>query len=158
MNRTLQSVISTTETSPISIALIRLLVGAVFLSEGIQKFLFPDALGVGRFIKIGIPAPEVMAPFVGVVEIVGGVLLLIGLFTRPAAVALIVDMIVAISTTKIPMLIESGFWKMAHEARTDWSMLLGSIVLLILSAGKWSVDWKIGNREQPTIGKSQGTR
>ena len=146
MSRNLQSVLSTTETSPVSIALIRLLVGAVFLAEGIQKFLFSDALGVGRFIKIGIPAPEIMAPFVGIVETVGGILLLIGLFTRPAAVALIIDMIVAISTTKIPMLIESGFWTMAHEARTDWSMLLGSIVLLILGAGKWSVDWRIARR------------
>ena len=146
MNRNLQNIVSTEETSPVSIALIRLLVGAVFLAEGIQKFLFPDALGVGRFIKIGIPAPEIMAPFVGIVETVGGILLLIGLFTRPAAVALIIDMIVAISTTKIPMLIESGFWTMAHEARTDWSMLLGSIVLLILGAGKWSVDWRIARR------------
>ena len=71
MNRNLQSILSTTETSPASIALIRLLVGAVFLAEGIQKFLFSDALGVGRFIKIGIPAPEIMAPFVGIVETVG---------------------------------------------------------------------------------------
>ncbi len=63
------------------IVLIRLAVGAVFLSEGIQKFLFPDALGVGRFIKIGIPAPSIMAPFVGVVEILGGAMLIIGLFT-----------------------------------------------------------------------------
>jgi uncharacterized membrane protein YphA (DoxX/SURF4 family) len=151
MSRTLQSITSTTETSPLSIALIRLLVGAVFLAEGIQKFLFPEALGVGRFIKIGIPAPEIMAPFVGVVETVGGILLLIGLFTRPASVALIIDMIVAISTTKVPMLIESGFWKMAHEARTDWSMLLGSVALLILGAGKWSLDWRITRRDRPPI-------
>jgi uncharacterized membrane protein YphA (DoxX/SURF4 family) len=149
MNRNLLSIVTTTETAPASIALIRLLVGAVFFSEGIQKFLFPDALGVGRFIKIGIPAPEIMAPFVGVVEIVGGVLLLIGLLTRPAAIALIIDMIVAISTTKIPMLIESGFWKMAHEARTDWSMLLGSLALLIIGAGKYSVDWRIAHRDPP---------
>ena len=48
-----------------AILLIRILVGWVFLSEGIQKFLFPDSLGVGRFVKIGIPWPQVMAPFVG---------------------------------------------------------------------------------------------
>jgi putative oxidoreductase len=61
-----------------AVLLIRILVGWVFLSEGIQKFLFPGALGVGRFVKIGIPWPQVIAPFVGVVEIVCGALLLIG--------------------------------------------------------------------------------
>jgi hypothetical protein len=71
-----------------AILLIRILVGWVFLSEGIQKFLFPDALGVGRFVKIGIPWPQVMAPFVGMVEIVCGSLLLIGLITRLAAIPL----------------------------------------------------------------------
>jgi uncharacterized membrane protein YphA (DoxX/SURF4 family) len=122
------------------IVLIRLVVGAVFLSEGIQKFLYADALGVGRFIKIGIPAPEVLAPFVGVVEIVCGTLVLAGLYTRLAALPLIVNMLVAIATTKIPILLESGFWKMAHEARTDWSMLLGSIFLLLVGSGTFSLD------------------
>ena len=70
--------------------------GAVFLSEGIQKFLFPAALGVGRFIKIGIPAPQFFAPFVGVVEIVCGTLLIVGLFTRLATIPLIIDISVAI--------------------------------------------------------------
>jgi uncharacterized membrane protein YphA (DoxX/SURF4 family) len=120
--------------------LIRLLVGAVFVSEGIQKFLFPAELGVGRFTKIGIPAPEMLAPFVGGVEIVGGLLLLLGLFTRLASMALIIDMLVAIATTKIPMLLKDGVWKMAHEARTDWSMLLGALFLLVVGAGAWSLD------------------
>src|SRR5258708_4310814 len=110
--------------APAAAILVRLIVGAVFLSEGIQKFLYPADLGVGRFTKIGIPSPEIMAPFVGVVEIICGTLILIGLLTRLAAVLLIIDMIVAISTTKIPMLLKSGFWAMAHEARTDWAMLL----------------------------------
>jgi uncharacterized membrane protein YphA (DoxX/SURF4 family) len=120
--------------------LIRLVVGGVFLSEGIQKFLFPAALGVGRFVKIGIPAPEVMAPFVGVVEIVGGLMLLAGLLTRLAAIPLIVDMLVAIATTKLPILESQGFWSMAHEARVDYAMLLGSAFLLIVGAGPWSLD------------------
>ena len=90
--------------------------------------------------KFGIPSPEVLAPFVGVVEIVGGLLLLLGLLTRLAAVWLIVDMLVAIATTKIPLLLQDGFWKMAHEARTDWSMLLGSLLLLLVGAGVWSLD------------------
>lgn len=125
-----------------AVVLVRLIVGAVFLSEGIQKFLFPAAQGVGRFAKIGIPAPEIMAPFVGVVEIVCGALVLMGLATRLAAIPLIIDMLVAIATTKIPILLKSGFWAMAHESRTDWSMLLGAIFLLIVGGGGWSVDRK----------------
>jgi putative oxidoreductase len=123
-----------------SIILIRIIVGAVFLSEGIQKFLYPNALGVGRFIKIGIPSPEFLAPFVGVVEIVFGSLILIGLLTRIAAIMLIINISVAIISTKIPILLNEGFWKMAHEARTDFSMLIGSFFLLIVGAGKISID------------------
>lgn len=129
-----------TDKLPSTIILIRLMVGAVFLSEGIQKFLFPEAVGVGRFIKIGIPAPEILAPFVGVVEIVCGLCILFGLFTRFAAVPLIINMLVAIATTKIPILLQKGFWSMAHESRTDFSMLLGSIFLLIVGAGRFSLD------------------
>lgn len=123
-----------------AVILIRIIVGGVFLSEGIQKFLFPAALGVGRFEKIGIPAPEVMAPFVGAVEIIGGVLLLSGFLARLAATPLIINMLVAISTTKVPILLKSGFWSMAHEARVDFAMLLGCIFLLIEGAGTWSID------------------
>lgn len=123
--------------------LVRLLVGGVFLAEGIQKFLFSDDLGVGRFTKIGIPRPEIMAPFVGVVEIVCGALLILGLLTRLAAIPLIIDMLVAIYTTKIPILHDRGFWSMAHEARTDYCMLLGSIFLLIVGAGAWSLDARL---------------
>ena len=125
--------------APGAVVLVRLLVGAVFLSEGIQKFLDPDALGVGRFVKIGIPAPALTAPFVGVVEIVCGVLLIAGLLTRIAAILLIIDMLVAIASTKIPILMKSGFWAMAHEARVDYAMLLGSVFLLWVGAG--SVSW-----------------
>ena len=128
--------------------LVRLIVGVIFLSEGIQKFLFSDSLGVGRCIKIGIPAPEGMAPFVGVVEIVCGALVVVGLFTRLVAIPLIIDMLVAISTTKIPILLDKGFWAMAHEARVDWSMLLGSVVLLMLGAGGWSLDAFRDNRKR----------
>jgi uncharacterized membrane protein YphA (DoxX/SURF4 family) len=120
------------------------MVGAVFLSEGIQKFLFADALGVGRFIKIGIPYPNVMAPLVGVVEIVCGSLLLIGLLTRLAAIPLLIDISVAILSTKLPMLYQKGFWTTAHEARTDYCMLLGLCFLLIAGAGSCSIDAKCG--------------
>ena len=130
------------------VILIRLMVGSVFLSEGIQKFLFSGARGVGRFVDIGIPLPEITAPFVGSVEIVCGVLILLGLFTRLAAIPLITIMVVAISTTKIPILIDKGFWAMAHAARTDFSMLLGSIFLLLTGAGKLSLDQKISQRKK----------
>jgi uncharacterized membrane protein YphA (DoxX/SURF4 family) len=126
--------------APSATLLIRLAVGAVFLSEGIQKFLFADQLGVGRFIKIGMPAPETLAPFVGCVEIVCGALVLLGLLTRLAAIPLAAVMLTAIATTKIPILLNTGFWSMAHEARTDFSMLLGSLFLLVVGAGPVSLD------------------
>jgi putative oxidoreductase len=132
-----------------AIILVRLAVGGVFLSEGIQKFLFPDALGVGRFAKIGIPAPGVMAPFVGVVEIVCGALLIMGLLTRLAAIPLIIDMLVAIATTKIPFLMKNGFWAAAHEARVDYTMLLGCVFLAITGAGAWSLDARRASRGAP---------
>jgi len=132
--------------APAAVILIRLIVGGVFLSEGIQKFLFPEAQGVGRFTKIGIPASEVLAPFVGMCEFVCGVLFLLGLLTRFAAITMIINMLVAISTTKVPILLHDGFWKMAHEARTDWAMLLGSAFLLVVGAGSWSFDARISRK------------
>jgi len=132
-----------------SVVLIRILVGWVFLSEGIQKFLFPDALGVGRFVKIGIPWPQVMAPFVGVVEIVFGTLLLIGFLTRLATVPLIINISVAIYSTKIVAFAKFGFWGTLHEARTDVSMLLGLIFLLLVGSGTWSVDEPLSGRTWP---------
>lgn len=129
------------------------MVGAVFLSEGLQKFLSPATRGAGRFVKIGIPFPEMMGPFVGGVEILCGMLVLAGLMTRVAAVPLAITMGVAIVSTKTPILLGYGFWgfslkslssygffTMAHEARTDFAMLLGSLFLLIVGSGPWSLD------------------
>jgi putative oxidoreductase len=125
----------------------------VFLPEGIQKLIFPDILGAGRFANIGIPYPEMMGPVVDIVETVCGALIIVGLFTRLAAIPLIVIMIVAIVSTKIPILLghdfwifhlpklpRYGFWSMLHEARADLTMLLGSLYLLIEGAGAWSLD------------------
>lgn len=133
--------------APAAVLLVRLLVGVVFLSEGIQKFLYPATLGIGRFAKIGIPAPQFFAPFVGAVETVCGALLIIGLLTRVAAVPLLIDISVAIATTKIPMLMRSGFWAAMHEARTDVCMFLGSIFLIAVGSGRLSIDAKIAERE-----------
>ncbi len=136
-----------------ALVLIRLLVGWVFLLEGVLKFLLPDELGVGRFVSIGIPWPHVMATFVAVVEIVCGSFIIAGLFTRIAAVPLLTDISVAIFSTKIPIWLGHGYWRftlpklkhygflsMLHEARTDFSMLLGLIFLLLVGAGSLSAD------------------
>jgi putative oxidoreductase len=136
-----------------AIVIIRVLVGWVFLVEGILKFRLPQELGVGRFTNIGIPAPHIMAPFVGGVEIVCGALLIVGLLTRLACIPLLIDIVVAILSTKIPILLGHSFWRfsllnlkhygmlsMLHEARTDISMLLGLVFLLIVGPGSLALE------------------
>jgi putative oxidoreductase len=146
--------------------LVRLLVGlVVFLPEGIQKLAFPDALGAGRFAHIGIPSPELMGPLVGVAEIVCGALLILGLFTRLASIPLIVIMIVAIVSTKVPILLghdvwifhlpklpRYGLWSMLHEARADFDMLLGLLYLLIEGGGAWSLDARLAGGRRLAAG------
>lgn len=121
----------------------RIIVGLVFLSEGIQKFLFPETVGAGRFAKIGFADPEGTATLVAVFEITCGILILAGFFTRLAAIPLLTIMITAISTTKIPILTEKGFWSMAHESRTDFAMTMLLIFLLIYGSGGFSVDRQV---------------
>jgi len=116
------------------------MVGAVFMSEGIQKFLFPADLGPGRFATIGLPSPGVLAPLVGTFEIGCGLLVVLGLLTRVAVIPLLVIILTAIWKTKLPLLLKSGLWRMAHEARTDWCMLLGCLFLLIVGAGPLALD------------------
>jgi uncharacterized membrane protein YphA (DoxX/SURF4 family) len=138
-----------------STIMVRLLVGlVVFFPEGIQKLIFADVLGAGRFAKIGIPFPDVMGPFVGTVETVCGALIILGLLTRLAAIPLIIIMIVALVSTKLPILLghdvgmfhlaadikRTGFWSTMHESRADLTMVLGCIYLLIVGAGRWSLD------------------
>ncbi len=133
--------------------LIRLMVGAVFLSEGIQKFLFPAIRGAGRFEKIGLPSPEFLGSFVGAFEILCGALILLGLLTRLASIPIIIIMLVAIASTKAEVLAENGFWEMMHGSRTDWAMLLGSIFLLIEGGGRWSVDRSLIESRGAAAGK-----
>jgi putative oxidoreductase len=137
---------------PRSIVLIRMMAGGVFVWEGVLKFVFPNSLGVRRFLVIGIPAPEVMSPFIGGLEIVTGALLIAGLLTRPAALLLIADIVVAIVTTKIPLLLgttrlplppvapQTGFWAMLHESRSDYAQLMFTAFLLIAGPGAWALD------------------
>jgi len=121
----------------------RLIVGLVFLSEGIQKFLFPELVGAGRFAKIGFENPESLASFVAFFEIACGTLLLVGLTVRISAIPLLIIMLTAVTTTKIPILHEKGFWQMAHDSRTDFAMTMLIIFILIYGAGKLSVDYLI---------------
>ena len=153
--------------APGSAVLIRLLVGLVFLVEGVQKFLFPAELGVGRFTRIGIPYPEIMAPFVGGAEIVCGALIILGLLTRVGALVMLINISVAIVSTKLPILLghpvgpfslaklaRYGFWSAIHEARTDLCMWLGSLFLIIVGAGVFSLDARLARRP---VSRRKGT-
>lgn len=149
MSTTLSQITATT--APGSVILIRFYVGAIFLFEGIQKFLYPDQLGTGRFDKAGIPAPDVLAPLDGVFEIACGALILAGLLTRLAVIPMIVNMTGALLITKLPILWgeaalftgKSGWWDFVHQSRTDLAMLCGSVFLLIVGAGAWSLDSRL---------------
>lgn len=123
--------------------LVRLTVGLIFLTEGIQKYLFPELLGTGRFLTIGFSNPSFWAYFTGTFEILCGALIILGLITRLASIPLIIIMITAFITTKIPILVHKGVWPWAHEYRTDFAMTLLLIYLLIYGAGAWSIDSRI---------------
>lgn len=138
----LSSLIFNTENNNSTI-LIRLTVGLIFLTEGIQKYLFPELLGTGRFTTIGFSNPAFWAYFTGTFEIICGTLIILGLITRIASIPLIIIMITAFISTKIPILVHKGFWPWAHEYRTDFAMTLLLIYLLIYGSGRWSVDSKI---------------
>jgi putative oxidoreductase len=120
--------------------LLRFIVGWVFFSEGVLKFLDPHSLGAGRFAKIGIPYPHLAAPFVGIVEIVCGALLILGVRTSLVAIPLLIDISVAIVTTKWPMLRHQGFWSAMHESRVDLCMFFGLAAILLLGPGSMAVD------------------
>jgi putative oxidoreductase len=130
---------------------IRLMAGAVFLWEGILKFVYVNQ-GVGRFIKLGIPLPLVAAPFVGWLEIVGGLLLMLGLGTRLIAIPFIIEMLVAMLSTKPRLFLgtlplpppsappQVGFWAVLHEIRSEYAQIMSCVFLLIAGPGPWSVD------------------
>lgn len=120
--------------------IIRLMVGIIFLSEGLQKLIFPAIRGSGRFEKIGLPEAEYLGFFVGGVEVACGLFVILGLYIRVAAIPLIIIMCVAIVTTKVPVFESYGIWEGLHAIRTDFAMLLGSLFLFIKGGGKWSLD------------------
>jgi len=154
-----------------AVILVRLAVGvAVFFPEGIQKLLFSEILGAGRFTRIGIPWPEFFGPFVGWLELVCGLLIIIGFKTRLASVPLIIIMIVALISTKLPILLghdlwvfnvrelgRYGFWSAQHEARTDMVMLLSLLFLFLVGSGRWSLDKFFGRRQSASVAKETST-
>jgi len=129
---------------------IRLAVGLIFFTQGILKYIDPN-LGANRFTRIGFPYPHFTAHFVGTFEIVCGLLVLVGLVTRWAAIPLLIVISTAIATTKIPELLRAnqGFWFMVSDARTDFAMLMSLLFLLRAGAGSWSFDSRLVSSRAP---------
>ena len=130
-------------TDNIPTLLCRLAVGLIFLSEGLQKYITPETVGTGRFAKIGFSNPSFWSYFTGTFEIICGILILLGFLTRLATIPLLIIMLVAFFTTKVPVLTDKGFWPFAHEYRTDFAMTLLLIYLLMYGGGNNSIDKKI---------------
>jgi putative oxidoreductase len=161
MKNILTSLLNPPTKGPISTLLLRLMAGGVFLWEGILKFVYANQ-GVGRFTKLGMPFPHMTANFVAGLEIAGGLLLLSGLMTRLIAIPFIIEMIVAILSTKVSLYLGTsplqlppapprvGMWAVLHEGRSDYAQLLTTAFLMINGPGKWSVDALLARkREQP---------
>jgi putative oxidoreductase len=154
---------------PRSILLLRLMAGGVFFWEGILKFVYTNQ-GVGRFTKLGLPFPHFTATFVGGLEIVGGLLFLTGFLTRLISVPFVLEMIVAILSTKISLFLGTsplpappappkvGFWAVLHEIRSDYAQILTSTFLLINGPGRWSLDALLQRKKiQVPSGAATGT-
>jgi len=127
----------------LGLLLLGLAPGLVFLSEGMQKFLFPDALGTGRFAHLGFTHPAFWATFTACFEIGCACLLFIGWRVRLAVIPLFIVMIVAFVTTKRPELVQKGFWYTAHDYRTDFLTILSLIIIVLLGPGRWAMDHKM---------------
>jgi putative oxidoreductase len=145
--------------APKSALVIRLMAGGVFFWEGLLKFAYANQ-GVGRFTKLGMPVPEVLAPAIAVLEIGGGLLLMSGLGTRLISVPFIVEMIVAMLSTKISLYLGTsplpkppsppiiGVWAVLHEVRSEYAQIMSCIYLLAAGPGPWSLDALLGRRRR----------
>jgi len=137
--------------APAATILLRVMAGSVFLWEGVMKFVFPNQ-GVGRFTKLGFPAPHFLATGDGWFEIIGGTLLIVGLLTRPVAILFAIEMLVAMASTKIPLYLgtyplplppvppQVGLWAVLHEVRSEYAQLACSLFVLIVGPGSWSLE------------------
>jgi putative oxidoreductase len=121
----------------------RIIVGVIFLSEGIQKLILPELVGAGRFAKIGFTHPEFWASFTACFEITCGIFVVFGFFVRIASIPLLIIMATAFVSTKYPLLVEKGFWIFAHEYRTDFAMTVLLVLLLLYGSGNHSFDKNI---------------
>ncbi|MGA9643514.1 MAG: DoxX family protein [Terriglobales bacterium] len=151
MNKFFSWLVNPPTDGPKSIFFLRLMAGGVFFWEGLLKFVYVNQ-GIGRFTKLGIPFPHFTSNFVACLEIGGGLLLLSGLLTRLIAIPFVIEMIVAILTTKISLYLgtyplplppappQVGFWAVLHEIRSDYAQILTTLFLLVNGPGNWSLD------------------
>ena len=148
MSTILQFLVRPTE-APRSVLLVRIAVGLIFFTQGILKYIDPN-MGVVRFTRIGFPHPYFTAHFVGAFEVLCGLLLLLGLGTRIASFPLLIVIMTAIATTKIPELFRAnqGFWYMVSDARTDFAMLCCLVFLILVGGGSWSLDARLAKHDQ----------
>jgi len=160
MNNIIDWLLNPPPDGPKATLLIRLMAGSVFVWEGVMKFVFPNQ-GVGRFAKLGFPAPHLIATADGWFEIIGGLLLILGLLTRVIAVPFIIEMVVAMASTKIPLFLgtyplplppvppQIGFWAVLHEVRSEYAQLFNCAFLLIVGPGAWSIDAVLARMSSP---------
>jgi putative oxidoreductase len=159
MKRLFAWLLNPPDSAPKATLLIRLMAGGVFLSEGILKFVYKNQ-GIGRFTKIGIPAPHFTAVFVALLEIVGGILLMTGFLTRLISVPFVIEMLVAIASTKIALYLGTsplplppappkvGIWAVLHEIRSDYAQIMSVLFLGIVGPGPWSLDAVFARRRR----------
>jgi putative oxidoreductase len=159
LNETVRFFFHPPTSAPRSTIAIRLMAGGVFFWEGLLKFVYANQ-GIGRFTKLGLPVPDVLAPAIAVLEIGGGLLLMSGLGTRLISVPFIVEMIVAILATKVSLFLgtsplpkppsppQMGIWAVLHEIRADYAQIMSCLFLLAAGPGPWSLDALLARRRQ----------